>query len=134
MIMRATSIIHFAQGEVMMIGSMSGLTAVWLAPFLPAPAVLLVGMAAGGLAAVAMELAAYRTLRRRGVPLMNIITATVGMSILCINGARLIWGSEPLRYPDLFGVEPVLLGGARVPPQLLWIAPRACCAGGVQLF
>ncbi len=135
MIMRATSIIHFAQGEVMMIGSMSGLTAVWLAPFLPAPVVLLVGMTAGGLAAVAMELAAYRTLRRRGVPLMNIITATVGMSILCINGARLIWGSEPLRYPDLFGVEPVLLGGARVPPQLLWIAAAGLLLmAGLQLF
>jgi branched-chain amino acid transport system permease protein len=135
MIMRATSIIHFAQGEVMMIGSMSGLTAVWLAPVLPAPAVLLVGMAAGGLAAVLMELAAYRTLRRRGVPLMNIITATVGMSILCINGARLIWGSEPLRYPDLFGVEPVLLGGARVSPQLLWIAAAGILLmAGLQLF
>lgn len=122
MIMRATGIIHFAQGEVMMIGSMSGLTALWLAPVLPLPAVLLVGMAAGGGAALAMELLAYRTLRRRKIPLMNIITATVGMSILCINGARLVWGSEPLRYPDLFSGGPVAIGGARVSPQLVWVA------------
>lgn len=121
-IMRATGIIHFAQGEVMMLGSMCGLTALWLLPPLPVPAVLLVGMAAGGAVALAMELLVYRTLRRRRVPLMNIITATVGLSILCINGARLVWGSEPLRYPDLFGSDAVAIGAARVSPQLLWVA------------
>jgi branched-subunit amino acid ABC-type transport system permease component len=122
MIMRATGIIHFAQGEVMMLGSMCGLTALWLAPVLPLPAVLLMGMAAGAGAAALMALLAYRTLRRRRVPLMNIITATVGVSILAINGARLVWGSEPLRYPDLFGSGPVEIGAARVSPQLVWIA------------
>ena len=37
MIMRATSIIHFAQGEVMMLGCMCGLTALWMLPALPLP-------------------------------------------------------------------------------------------------
>lgn len=135
MIMRATGIIHFAQGEVMMLGSMCGLTALWLLPALPAVVVLLVGMLAGAAAAAAMELFAYRTLRRRRIPLMNIITATVGVSILCINGARLVWGSEPLRYPDLFGTGAVLIGGARISPQLLWIAVGGFAIMlGLQLF
>jgi branched-chain amino acid transport system permease protein len=76
----------------------------------------------------------YRTLRRRGVPLMNIITATVGFSILLMNAARLGWGSEPLRYPDMFHGA-VELGGIRISPQLLWIAASAFAIMlGLQAF
>ena len=121
MIMRATNIIHFAQGEVMMLGAMCGLTSLWLFPVLPLLAVLAVGMLSSGLIAVIMELAVYRTLRRRHVPIMNVITATVGMSILCINAARLIWGSEPLRFPELFATQAYELAGLRISPQLFWI-------------
>jgi branched-subunit amino acid ABC-type transport system permease component len=121
MIMRATSIIHFAQGEVMMLGSMCGLTSLWLLPHLSLLLVLAVGMISSGLIAVTMELAVYRTLRRRRVPLMNVITATVGMSILCINAARIIWGSEPLRFPELFATSAYDFAGVRVSPQLFWI-------------
>src|SRR5437660_7494421 len=77
MIMRATNIIHFAQGEVMMLGAMCGLTSLWLVPKLPLVAVLAIGMLSSGLVAIAMEVAVYRTLRRRRVPIMNVITATV---------------------------------------------------------
>ena len=54
MIIRATGIFHFAQGEVMMLGAMFGLSAENPLP-LPFPAVLVVGMLGGGLAAVAIE-------------------------------------------------------------------------------
>src|SRR4051795_10205236 len=77
MIMRATSIIHFAQGELLMLGSMSGLSTLWLLPKLPAVAVLICGMVASGILAVAMEFLVYRPLRLRRVALMNVITATV---------------------------------------------------------
>jgi branched-subunit amino acid ABC-type transport system permease component len=121
MIMRATNIIHFAQGEVMMLGAMCGLTSLWLVPKLPLVAVLAIGMLSSGLVAVAMELAVYRTLRRRRVPIMNVITATVGMSILCMNAARIIWGSEPLRFPELFSSGAYEFAGMRISPQLFWI-------------
>src|SRR5215470_2805146 len=135
MIMRATSIIHFAQGEVMMLGAMCGLTSLWLLPVLPLLVVIAVGMASSGLIAVAMELAVYRTLRRRHVPIMNVITATVGMSILCINAARIIWGSEPLRFPDLFATTAYELGGVRISPQLFWImVTGVVLMGALQLF
>jgi branched-subunit amino acid ABC-type transport system permease component len=120
MIIRATGILHFAQGDVMMMGSMAGLAAVTAVP-LPLPAILIVGMAFAGLIGVAMELLIYRNLRNRGVPLMNIITATLGMSILLINTARLIWGSEPMRYPPLFSAAVYQFGSLRIAPQLLWI-------------
>lgn len=121
LIMRATAIIHFAQGEILMLGSMIALSAVVALPKMPPLLVLGCGMLAGGLLAVAMEFLVYRPLRARRVPLMNVITATVGMSILCINAARIVWGSEPLRYPELFDVGVYEFLGVRVSPQLLWI-------------
>ena len=135
MIMRATSIIHFAQGEVMMLGCMCGLTSLWLFPILPVYLVLMVGMVSGGIIAVAMEITVYRTLRQRRVPLLNVITATVGMSILCINAARIVWGSEPLRFPDLFIASAYEFFGIRISPQLFWIMIMSVAImGALQLF
>lgn len=135
MIMRATSIIHFAQGEVMMLGCMCGLTSLWLLPGLPLLLVLAVGMISSGIIAVGMELAVYRTLRRRRVPIMNVITATVGMSILCINAARIVWGSEPLRFPDLFATNAYEFAGVRISPQLFWIMVMGVVImGSLQIF
>jgi branched-subunit amino acid ABC-type transport system permease component len=135
MIIRATGIIHFAQGEVLMVGSMSGLTSLWLLPRLPAVAVMLIAMLASGIVSVAMEFFVYRTLRVRRIPIMNVITATVGMSILFINAARIIWGSEPLRYPDLFGTLAYTFAGVRISPQLVWIMVMGLALMGIlQVF
>ena len=120
MIIRATGVLHFAQGELVMLGAMFGVTAHHLLP-LPFIALLLVGMAFGGLAAVAIELGVYRTLRLRRMPLMNVIIATIGMSILLQNTGQLVWGSEPIAYPKLFATGAYSLGPARVAPQLVWI-------------
>jgi branched-chain amino acid transport system permease protein len=120
MIIRATGILHFAQGDVMMMGSMAGLTTLLLVR-LPLPLILIVGMAVAGLIGVAIELLIYRNLRNRGVPLMNIITATLGVSILLANIARLIWGAEPMRYPPLFSSAAYQFGSLLIAPQLFWI-------------
>ena len=32
------------------------------------------------------------------------------MSILCINAARIVWGSEPLRFPELFATTAYAFG------------------------
>src|SRR5579872_236768 len=119
-IIRATEILHFAQGELMMIGAMAGLSALWMVD-LPFVFVLIVGMFGGGLAAVLIELSIYRTLRTLRVPLINIVIATLGVSIILQNIARLVWGSEPLRYPPLFRSRGVEIGGFAVSPQLIWI-------------
>jgi branched-subunit amino acid ABC-type transport system permease component len=121
MIIRATGIFHFAQGEIMMLGAMFGLTAVALVP-LTFIAVLVIGMVGAGLAAVLIELLVYRTLRLRRVPLLNIVIATIGMSILLQNGSLLVWGSEPMAYPKLFATALYRLGPIAASPQLMWIA------------
>jgi branched-chain amino acid transport system permease protein len=120
MIIRATEILHFAQGEIMMIGSMAGLSAAWMTG-LPLVLVLAIGMAGGGLAALLIELSIYRTLRSLRVPLINIVVSTLGVSLILQNVARLTWGSEPLRYPTLFKNHGVEIGGFAISPQLIWM-------------
>ncbi len=120
MIIRATGIVHFAQGEVMMVGSVLGLSTL-LALHLPFIAVLIVGMLIAGIAAVAIELGIYRTLRMRGTPLSNIIIATIGVSILLQNIVQLAWGSEPKSYPKLFTTDHYTFGAPTLSPQLNWI-------------
>jgi branched-chain amino acid transport system permease protein len=120
MIIRATGIVHFAQGEVVMVGSVLGLSAL-LALHLPFLAVLIVGMVIAGIAAVAIELGIYRTLRMRGTPLSNIIIATIGVSILLQNIVQLAWGSEPKSYPKLFATDHYTFGAAKLSPQLIWV-------------
>ncbi len=120
MIIRATGIVHFAQGEVVMVGSVLGLSTL-LAFHLPFLAVLVIGMVIAGIAAVAIELGIYRTLRMRGTPLSNIIIATIGVSILLQNIVQLAWGSEPKAYPKLFTSDHYSFGAAKLSPQLIWI-------------
>jgi branched-subunit amino acid ABC-type transport system permease component len=119
-IIRATEILHFAQGEIMMIGAMTGLSAMWMTD-MPFFVVLIVGMIGGGVAAVLIELAVYRTLRALRVPLINIVISTLGVSLVLQNVARLVWGSEPLRYPSLFQTRGIDVAGFTVSPQLIWI-------------
>jgi branched-subunit amino acid ABC-type transport system permease component len=134
MIIRATDILHFAQGELVMIGSMSGLTAFW-ASQMPFVLVLLFGMIGGGVLAVLIEVVAYGRLRARRVPLINIVIATLGISIVLQNVARLVWGSEPLRYPSLFASGGVTVGGFVVSPQLIWIVILSIVMmGALMLF
>lgn len=120
MIIRATDILHFAQGDVMMLGAMFGWTVVMLVP-LPFIALLIVGMVFSGLSSVVIYLVVYRTMHVRRVPLMNIVIATIGMSILLQNVSMLIWGSEPMAYPRLFAIEIYRLGPVHISPQLVWI-------------
>jgi branched-chain amino acid transport system permease protein len=120
MIIRATGVLHFAQGEIVMLGAMFGLTTFRLMPA-PFIVLLLVGTVFAGAAAVVIEIGVYRTLRLRRAPLMNITIATVGMSILLQNGSQLVWGSEPMAYPKLFNTEFYALGPAHIAPQLVWI-------------
>lgn len=120
MIIRATDILHFAQGEMMMIGSMMGLSAYWLHE-MPFVLVLLFGIIGGGIISTVAEFTIYRRLRGRRVALINIVIATLGLSLVLQNVARLVWGSEPIRYPALFESKGFVLAGFVMSPQLLWI-------------
>ena len=134
MIIRATDILHFAQGEMLMIGSMMGLSAYWMHG-MPFMLVLLAGTLGGGLVSVAIEYFIYQKLRQRRVSLINIMIATLGVSIVLQNVARLVWGSEPMRYPTLFASKGLVFAGFTISPQLVWIVVLSgLIMGGLILF
>jgi branched-subunit amino acid ABC-type transport system permease component len=121
MIIRAMDLVNFAQGEMMMIGAMVGFTMV--APLsLPYAVALLLSIPVTAALGVVMERVAYRPLRHRRAPMVNLVISTIGMAIFLENLAIPIWGSEPLRYPPVYGTHPLMLGGvivpAHVPPVL----------------
>ena len=134
MIIRATDILHFAQGEMLMIGSMVGLSTYSLHG-MPFVLVLLAGTVGGGLVSVGIEFFIYRKLRLRRVSLINIMIATLGVSIVLQNAARLVWGSEPMRYPALFASNGLVFAGFTVSPQLVWIVVLSgLIMGGLIIF
>ena len=73
------------------------------------------------LPAVLIERLIYRQLRVRRVPPINVVISTLGVSILLTNGARLLWGSEPIAYKPLFPSQPIKLGTVALAPQSLGI-------------
>ncbi|HWK97087.1 MAG TPA: branched-chain amino acid ABC transporter permease [Pseudolabrys sp.] len=123
-IIRATGVLNFAQGEVVMLGAMFGLATYRLVP-LPFPVLFVAGALFAGVMAVIIEILIYRTLRVRRVPMVNIVISTIAMSILLQNGAQLVWGSEPIAYPRLFALDSLQLGPVRIAPQLAWIVVLA---------
>jgi branched-chain amino acid transport system permease protein len=134
MLIRAMNLLHFAQGEVMMVGALAGVTLVsgLHVPYLTAIPVIMV-LCAG--LALALDAVAYRPVRRRRVPVINLIIATLGVSIVLSNAAILIWGAEPIRYPTIYRSSALLVGPVRVPPQFL--APLVVGGAlmlGLQLF
>ncbi len=110
MLIRAMNLLHFAQGEVMMVGALSGVTLVSAlhVPYLVAIPLIMVLCAALSLA---LDAFAYRPIRRRNVPVINLIIATLGVSIVLSNGAILVWGAEPIRYPTIYGSGALSLVG-----------------------
>src|ERR1700684_2653015 len=105
---------------MVMIVSIVGLSSYWL-HVMPFVLVLLAGTIGGGLVSMAIEFFIYRRLRLRPVSLITIMIATLGVSIVLQNVARLVWGSEPLRYPGLFASNGLVFAGFVVSPQLVWI-------------
>jgi ABC-type branched-subunit amino acid transport system permease subunit len=99
MMLRATELVNFSQGELVMAGAFIGYTLLIATP-LPYIAVFVIAAALTGVLGVFIELLTLRVIRRRRSPLLNLIIATVGIGICLRILAQMIWGAAPLRYPD----------------------------------
>lgn len=112
-----TGIINFAQGEFAMLGAM---LMVSLQPLgLPLPvafpcAVLgVVGIGAG------LERVAIRPARRASP--VTLIIITIGADIVMRGMALLIWGTDPYPLPAFTSGAPLVLAGAVLTRQAVWI-------------
>jgi branched-chain amino acid transport system permease protein len=127
LIFSGLDIVHFAHGEIYMLGAFIGLMIFQklALPYVPALALAVI---VTGLVGVLIERLFYRRLTRAGggytVAGMGMIIAGFGMSIVLQNVAYLIWGPKPLPFPVPFGM-PVEIGNLALPMSYVWIVAAA---------
>ncbi len=117
-IYNSTGIINFAQGEFVMLGGLATLfflsvtkQTIWLAIPLAIIVTIMVG--------IIFERLAIRPLKQSSP--INLVIITIGGSILLRGFAMLIWGKDTHAIPPFSGEEPIIIGGATILPQHLWI-------------
>jgi branched-chain amino acid transport system permease protein len=117
-IYNSTGIINFAQGEFVMLGGM--LTLFLIEAFsMPLWAAIPLAIMLATVAGILFERLAIRPLRN-ATPISMVII-TIGGSILIRGLAMLIWDKDTHAIPSFSGDEPIMLGGATILPQHLWI-------------
>lgn len=117
-IYNATGIINFAQGEFVMLGGM--LTLFLLDTLhLPLWAAVPVAVLLAAVVGLVFEHLAIRPLRKASP--ISLVIITIGGSILIRGLTMLIWDKDTHSLPPFSGDEPIMLGGATLLPQHLWI-------------
>ncbi len=116
-IYNTTTIINFAQGEMVMLGAMSAISIYHLVPSLPVAFVG--GVAAVALVGLVLERLALRPVRDPSP--ITLIIITVGAAVLIKGVAMLLWGKEAYPLPPFSGNTPFHLGTATILPQNLWV-------------
>jgi branched-chain amino acid transport system permease protein len=106
-------IINFAHGDVLMVGAMVALSAITVLqnhfPGLGHVATLFIGLiiaaAVCSVVGYTIEKVAYRPLRR--APRLAPLITAIGVSILLQTIAMMIWGRNPLAFPQLLPTDPL---------------------------
>ena len=117
LIYNATDIINLAQGEFVMLG---GLVAISFSKAgLPLPVCFFGSVAVVTVVGVVFEQMAIKPLL--GASVLAQIIVTIGASLALQTAAMLIWGRDSLPLPHFSGETPIMLGGAAILPQTLWV-------------
>jgi branched-chain amino acid transport system permease protein len=116
-IYNATTIINFAQGEMVMLGALCAISIYQVIPSLPLAfvgAVILVTIVG-----LVFERLALRPVKDPSP--ITLIIITVGGAVFLKGAASLVWGKEAYPLPAFSGSVPLNLGPATILPQNLWI-------------
>ncbi len=117
LIYNASNVINFAQGEFIMLGGM--LAFFFMQSGLPMPLAILLAIAIPAVVGMLLEKLAIEPARDAEV--VTLIIITIGASLV-IRGLIQIWlGKGAHSYPAFSGSEPILIGGATLLPQSLWV-------------
>jgi len=111
---KATGVINFATGELMMLGAFFAWTAMTAAA-LPFAAALLVAVACSALVGAAVERVVLRPLL--GQRAIAVIMVTIGLSSIFKGLAQIVWSGEYRSFPDIFPRRPVILGPVVLPSR-----------------
>ena len=111
-------LVHFAHGEVYMIGAFLGFMLVSVF-HLDVFSSLILAMLGAAILGVIVESIAFRPLRK--APDVAPMVCTLGLSVVLQNGAALIWGSDTKSIPDTIPNHVVPFLGAQISYQQVFI-------------
>jgi len=116
-IYNSSHVINFAQGEFVMIAGMS--TVSLLALGLPMPIAILIAVMITTAVGLLLEKLAVEPARDASI--VTLIIITIGASIFLRGAAEVIWGRDFHSVPPFTTNDPILVGGAALLPQTVWI-------------
>ncbi len=114
---KVSLLICFAQGEFFVIGALTMVTLV--SKGLPMPIALGMSIVISTIIGALVERILIRPIRNTSVG--NLIVMTIAISLALRGAALLIWGKESAIMPPFSSAAPLLLLGAALQPQVLWI-------------
>lgn len=134
MVYGVLNLINFAHGDVLMIGAMVGIMILSLlqnvAPDLPGVVKLVIAILGAipvcALVNVIIERVAYR--RLRNAPRLAPLITAIGISILLQTLAMMIWGRNPIPFPQVMPSEPFNVFGALISPTQVMLLVLAVLA------
>jgi branched-chain amino acid transport system permease protein len=109
-IYRATEVVNFAQGELMMLGAMIALI-LFRDIHLPYALVILMSVGMCVMVAFVVERVAFRPLL--GAPQITVLLSTVAVGQIIRSGVRVFHGDDFGIFPAVVGMEPITLLGVR---------------------
>ncbi|PYN76350.1 MAG: branched-chain amino acid ABC transporter permease [Candidatus Rokuibacteriota bacterium] len=117
-IYNATRTLNFAQGEILMVSTFVGWTAMQVVRA-PLVVVLLVAVAAAAGLGWALE----RLVIRHAISAthFDVLIITLGLSLMLRSAAGLVWTHDEFPFPSLFGNRPLAIGPMRLAPVSLGI-------------
>lgn len=132
MIFRATGVVNFAQGELMMLVAYIGFTLVgtFKLGFWP---LLLASIVVSVLIGLLVEVLLIRPML--GQPVFSTVMVTIGLAVIIRSVVVLIWGADPMPLNTGLSTAPIRIGPAGVyPAQLYALGIMACVVGGLWVF
>jgi branched-chain amino acid transport system permease protein len=122
MTLRALGMVNFAQGELLMLGAFFGLTVLNIFPGCPYLIVVILGGLFAAICGVVAERLALRRIRQQSSPAMALTIATMALSFVLQELAKLVWGTAWVPYPEsVVRTEPYTFGGLQIRPQNILI-------------
>jgi branched-chain amino acid transport system permease protein len=116
-IYNASDVVNFAQGEFVMLGGM--ITVFANMAGLPIPLAALTAIVLTAVAGVALNKLAIEP--ARGAPVVSLIIITIGASIFMRGLAQVVFDKQLHRFPAFTGDTPIVIMGATILPQALWV-------------
>jgi branched-chain amino acid transport system permease protein len=131
-VVKASDLINFAHGELVMIGAVAAHV---FQVEMRLPVLVAFGLAVTVTVLIGMflERLAYRPLRHN--PTINVVLASVALSLLLQNLALRFWSEDTRGFPAMFSEAPILVGAFRfVPQDWATIGAALLCLLAFQLF